>query len=98
MPHLFPLQLLLVTFAGWSNRHQAQAIDYLIEENRVLKEQLGKKRLRLSDDQRRRLAAKGHALGRQLLNKVATIVTPDTIMRWHRRLIAALAHKAKRAG
>ncbi len=88
MPHLFPLQLLLVTFAGWSNRHQAQAIDYLIEENRVLKEQLGKKRLRLSDDQRRRLAAKGHALGRQLLNKVATIVTPDTIMRWHRRLIA----------
>ncbi len=69
MPHLFPLQLLLVTFAGWSNRHQAQAIDYLIEENRVLKEQLGKKRLRLSDDQRRRLAAKGKIIGRRLLGQ-----------------------------
>ena len=46
MPILFPLQLLLATFAGWVNRHQAQAIDYLIEENRVLKEQLGGKRLR----------------------------------------------------
>ena len=55
----FPLKLLLVTFAGWVNRHQAEAMDYLIEENRVLKEQLGKKRLRLTDDQRRRLAAKG---------------------------------------
>ena len=37
MPNLFPLQLLLTTFAGWVNPHQAQAIDYLIEENRVLK-------------------------------------------------------------
>ena len=89
MPHLFPLQLLLATFSGWVNRHQAQAIEYLIEENRVLKEQLGGRRLRLTDDQRRRLAARGHALGRRLLMRVATIVTPDTIMRWHRRLIAA---------
>ncbi len=38
---LFPLQLLLATFAGWANRHQARVIDYLVEENRVLKEQLG---------------------------------------------------------
>jgi putative transposase len=81
---IFRLQLLLATFAGWINRHQAQAIDYLVEENRVHKEQLGGKRLRLTDDQRRRLAAKGHALGRRLLAQVATIVTPDTIMRWHR--------------
>ena len=89
MPNLFPLQLLLATFAGWVNRHQDRAIVYLIEENRVLKEQLGGRRLRLTDDQRRRLAAKGHALGRRLLKQVATIVTPNTIMRWHRRLIAA---------
>ncbi len=49
MTNLFPLQFLLATFAGWANRHQAQVIDYLIEENRVLKEQLGKERLRLTD-------------------------------------------------
>ena len=99
MPDLFPLQLLLATFAGWVNRHQAQAIDYLVEENRVLKEQLGTRRLRLTDDQRRRLAAKGKVLGRRLLAKVATIVTPDTILRWHRRLIAAKwTHPSKRVG
>jgi putative transposase len=85
----FPLQLLLATFSGWVNRQQAQAIDYLREENRVLKEQLKGKRLRLTDEQRRRLAAKGKALGRKLLGRVGTIVTPDTILRWHRQLIAA---------
>ena len=85
-PHA--LQFLLATFAGWVNRQQRQVIDYLIEENRVLKEQLGNKKPRLTDDQRRRLAAKGKPLGRRLLDRVTTIVTPDTIMRWHRRLIA----------
>jgi transposase InsO family protein len=85
----FPLRLLLATFGGWVNRRQAQAIEYLVEENRVLKEHLGNNRLRLTDDQRRRLAAKGKPLGRRLLDKVATIVTPDTILRWHRKLIAA---------
>ena len=85
-PDTFPLQLLLATFSGWVNRQQAEAIDYLREENRVLKEQLRGKRLRLTDDQRRRLAAKGKALGRRLLGMVATIVTPDTVLRWHRQL------------
>lgn len=47
------------------------------------------RRMRLTDDQRRRLAAKGMALGRRLLSRVATIATLDTILRWHRRLIAA---------
>ncbi len=89
MPETIHLQLLLATFAGWVNREQAQAIEYLREENRVLKEQLRGKRLRLTDDQRRRLAAKGKKLDRKLLGKVATIVTPDTILRWHHRLIAA---------
>ena len=77
----FRLQLILATFAGWVNRQQAQVIDYLVEENRVLKEQLGGRRLRLTDHQRRRLAEKGKALGRKLLDKIATIVTPDTILR-----------------
>ncbi len=59
-----PLQLLLATFAGWANRRQAQLIAYLVEENRVLRERLGKRRLRLTDDQRRRLAAKArHSAG-----------------------------------
>ncbi len=89
MPNVFPFQLLLATFAGWVNRRQSLAIEYLVEENRVLKEQLGGKRVRLTDAQRRRLAAKGKALGRKLLTHVATIVTPDTIMRWHLKLIAA---------
>jgi hypothetical protein len=85
---LSPLRLLLVTLAGWINRHQQQIIEYLVEENRVLKEQLKGQRLRLTDDQRRRLAMKGQRLGRRVLRQVATIVTPDTILRWHRWLIA----------
>jgi transposase InsO family protein len=87
-PNLSPLRLLLVTLAGWVNRHQQDVIDYLVEENRVLHEQLDGRRVRLNDDQRRRLAARGQRLGRPLLRQVATIVTPDTILRWHRRLIA----------
>ena len=85
---LYPLQVLLVTLAGWVNRHQQHVIEYLVEENRVLKEQMKGRRLRLTDDQRRRLAAKGLRLGRRVLRQVATIVTPDTILRWHRQLIA----------
>jgi putative transposase len=89
VPGFQPLRLLLTAVAGWVHREQARTIEYLIEENRVLKEQLGGRRLRLTDDQRRRLAAKGVVLGRRLLARVATIVTPDTILRWHHRLIAA---------
>jgi hypothetical protein len=84
-------QLFLATFAGWVCRRQTTVIAYLVEENRVLKEQLqsGGRRLRFTDDQRRRLAAKGRPLGRRVLQQIATIVTPDTILAWHRRLIAA---------
>jgi transposase InsO family protein len=70
------------------NQRQLQVIEYLREENRVLREQLGEGRLRLTDSQRRRLAAKAKGLGRKLLAEVATIVTPETLLRWHRRLIA----------
>jgi putative transposase len=70
------------------NQQQQFAIDYLREENRVLKEQLGCRRLRLNDDQRRRLAAKAKRLGRRILAEVASIVTPETLLAWHRKLIA----------
>ena len=70
-----PLRLLLVTLAGWVNRQQQHVIEYLVEENRVLREQLGGRRIRLTDDQRRRLAVKGRRLGRRVLRQVATIVT-----------------------
>ena len=89
MSDSFALRLLLTVFAGWVNRRQANAIEFLVEENRVLRELLGEKRVRLDDGQRRRLAARGHAIGRAFLARVATIVTPDTILRWHRQLIAA---------
>ncbi len=80
--------MFLVLIAGWINQHQLAVIDYLKEENRVLRELHGKRRLRFTNDQRCRLAAKGKALGRRVLKEVATIVTHDTILRWHRELIA----------
>jgi hypothetical protein len=70
------------------NQKQQYAIDYLREENRVLREQLGTRQLRFTDDQRRRLAAKAKLVGRRLLNDIADLVTPDTLLAWHRTLIA----------
>ena len=95
----YPLRVLLLTFAGWISAEQQYVVEYLVEENRVLKEQLVGKHVRLNDNQRRRLAAKGKRIGRSLLMQVATIVTPDTILRWHRKLIAAKwTYKTKRVG
>jgi transposase InsO family protein len=81
-------QIVLVALAGWANRRQLEVIAYLREENRVLKEHLGGRRLYFTDLQRRRLAVTAHCLGRRALTDVATLVTPDTLLRWHRRLIA----------
>jgi len=77
MPSTAALEFLLLMFAGWANRRQQDVIDYLKEENRVLREQLRGRRVRLTDDQRRRLAVKGKRLGRKLLDDIACIVTPD---------------------
>jgi transposase InsO family protein len=86
---LQPWQLLVIILTGWLNRQQQAVIDFLLTQVQVLKETHGKRRIRLSDDQRRRLAIKGKALGRKALQEIATIVTPDTILRWHRQLVAA---------
>ena len=82
-----PFLLLIVAVAGWMNRNQQKVIVYLQEEIRVLKEQLGKKP-RFNDDQRRRLALKGKRIGRTALNHFASLVTPNTLLAWHRRLVA----------
>jgi transposase InsO family protein len=83
-----PLQFILMLFAGWINRRQLEAIEYLKEENRLLKERLGGRRLRFTDAERRRLARRAYALGRMALSELDTLVTPDTLMRWYRTLVA----------
>ena len=87
-PVIQPFHLLVIALAGWLNRQQQVVIDYLIEENRVLKEQLGGQRLRFADEQRMRLAVKAKLLGRRALDELETLVTPDTLLAWHRKLIA----------
>ena len=89
-----PLQFLITIFAGWVSRHQQDVAEYLQEEeaklpsDRALREQLGGKRLRFTDQQRRRLAVKAKAVGRKWLFEIDTLVTPDTLLRWHIQLIA----------
>ena len=84
----YHVQFLLLVLAGWVNRQQQDVIDYLREENRVLRGGLRGKRLRLSDDDRRRLAVKAQALGRDVLAEIASVATPATLLRWYRYLIA----------
>ena len=92
MPRVLdPLRFVLIAVAGWMNQRQSQIIDYLREENRVLREQLGERRLKFNDDQRRRLAAKAKGLGGRILAEVGTIVTPETLLAWHRKLIAPVS-------
>src|SRR3989442_15288925 len=89
MPSLsHPLRFLLVAITGWIHQQQRDVIDFLREENRVLREQLGPRRLRFTDDQRVRLAAKAKTLSRRSLREFGSLVTPDTLLAWHRQLIA----------
>jgi transposase InsO family protein len=85
---LDPFSFLVVSIAGWMNQRQQQVIEYLIEENRVLREQIGKRRMRFTDNQRSRLAARAKKFSRKVLGQIATIVTPETLLLWHRKLIA----------
>jgi hypothetical protein len=76
---LQPWQFYFIIISGWVNRQQQELIEYLRTENQVLKEKLGKKRILLNDDQRRRLAVKGKILGRKRLKDIGTLFTPDTL-------------------
>src|SRR5262249_36957992 len=78
-------------------RHQ-DVIDYLQEENRVLHEQFEGKRLRFNDAQRRRLAVRAKKLGWPTLHELSTIVTPATLLAWHRKLIARKYNGSKQRG
>ena len=85
---LNPFAFLVTAISGWMNREQQQVIEYLREENRILREKLGGKRLLLNTEQKRRLATKGKQIGRDLLKQFGTLFSPDTVLRWHRWLIA----------
>lgn len=80
--------LVLSGLAHWVNGEQAAIIDYLREENRVLRDRLGSKRLRFTGAERRRLAAKARLVCRSALRETGSLVTPDTLLRWHRQLVA----------
>jgi putative transposase len=82
--------VLVVAVAGWMTKTQVEVLEYVLAENRVLREQLRAKgiQLRFTDDQRRCLAVRAKSVGREILRKIETIVTPDTLLRWHRQLIA----------
>jgi putative transposase len=82
------LQVLIAMIAGWINRHQQQVIAYLLEENRTLHAKLGGRRIRFTDAERRRLAALAFPIGRNRLKFLATLATPDTLMRWYKQFIA----------
>jgi transposase InsO family protein len=86
--HPAALQIVLSVLIGWLDRREREAVGYLLEENRLLRRQLAGRRLRFTDDDRRRLAARAYRLGRAALREIATIATPDTWLRWHRQLIA----------
>jgi len=88
---------MLLAMVGWLDQRQRDAVAFLIEENRILRGYV-RGQIRLTDDERRRLAVHGHRLGRRRLGEVATIVTPDTILRRHRQLIARKWTYAKRRG
>ncbi|MFC1642295.1 hypothetical protein ACFL5O_06360 [Myxococcota bacterium] len=92
------LQFFVLTVAGWIHREQQDVIEYLREENRVLREQSGCQRLRLTNDQRRRLAVRAKALGRAALQGLTSIVKPDTLLAWYRKLVAAKYNGASQRG
>jgi putative transposase len=86
--YIRPIHLVVAALAHWVNREQAAIIEYLQAENRVLRDRLGDRRLRFTDAERRRLAVKARALCRSVLREIGSLVTPDTLLRWHRQLVA----------
>src|SRR5450631_1115964 len=74
--------------AGWVHRHQLIVIEFLQPENRLLKAHLRGRRIRFTDAERALLARKAKVVGRKALLELDTIVSPDTLLQWHQRLVA----------
>jgi putative transposase len=88
MPFLLqPFHVMLLVLSEFVRREQEKQIEYLQVESQILREKIGGNRVLLTDDQRRRLAVKGKALGRRQLEEVTIIAQADTVLRWHRELI-----------
>jgi hypothetical protein len=83
-----PLAFIVFLLAGWISRQQLIVIEYLKAENRMLRERLKERSIRFSDRERALLARKAFGIPRKILLELGTIVTPDTLLRWHRQLIA----------
>jgi putative transposase len=94
--YIHPYHLVLSALAHWTNREQAAIIDYLREENRVIRDRPEPKRLRFTDAERRRLAARAKLVCRSVLREIGSFVTPDTLLRWHRQLIAKKCDGSRR--
>src|SRR5258705_12760294 len=92
------LSFLLMVVSGWVYRHQLIVMEFLQAENRLLKERLRGKRIRFTDAERALLARKARVVGRKALLKLDTIVSPDTLLRWHRRLVAQKWDFSRRRG
>jgi len=82
------VQFLIVVLASWLARQQESFVEYLKAENRVLKAHLGRRRVIFTDAERRLLARYAKGVGRKRLFELEPIVSPDTLLRWHRQLIA----------
>ena len=83
-----PLAFIVFLLAGWISRQQLIVIEYLKAENRMMRERLNGHSLRFTDKERALLARKAFGIPRKVLLELGTIVTPDTLLRWHRQLIA----------
>jgi transposase InsO family protein len=92
------LSFLLMVAAGWVHRHQLIVIEFLQAENRLLKDRLRGRRIRFTDAERVLLAHKAKAVGRKALLELDTIVSPDTLLRWHLRLVSQKWNFADRRG
>ncbi len=89
---------MVLAIAGWMNRQQQEAIEYLRTENSILREKLGQKRIRLNDSQRARLGEAAAKLGRAILAQLGTLFSPDTLLRWHRWFVARKYDGSDRRG
>jgi putative transposase len=92
------LSFLLMIVSGWVHRHQLHDIEFLQAENRFLKERKLGKRMRITDAQLSQQARNANKVAPRCLLELDTIVSPDTLLRWHRRLVAQKWNFAERRG